>query len=185
MPSQREQICISRNLWGTEIHTDDSDPVAAAIHGGWIMPQFSDDQMEVLNLKVPDPNDEMSTDLPATLTAVPADGPMVPPPDMDLHITVLILPTLQKYSSSVVNGVKSREWGDNHDGMSFKIHQLDWVDEGLSRGEERSGEARRQRMRAAMSLMSLFAGDGERKKEGKNGVDSVNGGRQTLSAMVA
>jgi hypothetical protein len=76
--------------------------------------------------------------------------PPIPPPDKDLHITLLILPTLERYHSSVMYGLKSRAWGDNHDGMSFKVERIEWVDEGAAKGEERGGEARRKRLRSMM-----------------------------------
>ena len=37
-----------------------------------------------------------------------------------------------------------------HDGMSFKVEGISWVDEGAGRGEERGGEARRKRLKALM-----------------------------------
>ncbi|KAI5286775.1 hypothetical protein KEM52_001868, partial [Ascosphaera acerosa] len=33
---KREEICYRRALWGTGVYTDDSDPVAAAIHSGFL-----------------------------------------------------------------------------------------------------------------------------------------------------
>ncbi|KAK5152337.1 hypothetical protein LTR04_006429 [Oleoguttula sp. CCFEE 6159] len=161
---QREQICVARNIWGTDIHTDDTDPIAAAIHGGWIRGEWAKDvDTEMLDLE-PTHDSEIEVDHTAVdslqpLDAPPSVGPMTPPPDMDLHITLLILPALEAYASSVLRGLKSRAWGGNHDGMSFKILRLEWVDEGLTRAQERNAEAKRKRLRAAMSLLSLGAKD--------------------------
>ncbi len=72
----------------------------------------------------------------------------MPPAGKDLHITLVVLPQLQDYASTVAYGIKSRSWGGNHDGTSFKIDKIAWVDEGIGKGEERGGEARRKRLRA-------------------------------------
>lgn len=85
---------------------------------------------------------------------------MIPPAGKDLHITLLVLPQLQNYASTVAYGVKSRAWGGNHDGMSFKIEKIAWVDEGIGKGEERGGEARRKRLRAMFETRTMAAGPG-------------------------
>ena len=84
--------------------------------------------------------------------------PPVPPADQDLHITLLVLPRLEQYDSTVMFGIKSRKWDGRHDGMSFKVHRVDWVDEGVGRGEERSGEARRKRLRTLMQTGRICTG---------------------------
>ena len=173
---QRELICLDRNVCGTDIYTDDSDPIAAAIHAGWIRGEWADDvdvsllQLEPLSVRddniasenttfdkggeVSDSNSDR-----LVMTQPSAQGPIDPPPERDLHIVLLILPALQKYSSSVRHGLKSRCWGATHDGMSYEILKLVWVDEGGgSRGEERSGAARRERLRAAMALTGMKEG---------------------------
>jgi hypothetical protein len=111
--------------------------------------------------------------------APPAGGPVPPMKDMDLHLTLLILPQLERYASSVWNGVKSRTWGGNHDGVSFKIERMEWVDEGrATRYEERGGAARRKRMAALAVGLAAWKGvqvndsgltrvkDGKRKRDG-------------------
>lgn len=86
----------------------------------------------------------------------------MPPAAKDLHITLLVLPPLQNYASTVAYGIKSRRWGGNHDGMSFKIDKIAWVDEGIGKGEERGGEARRKRLRAMFETRTMAAGRGFR-----------------------
>lgn len=61
------------------------------------------------------------------LTKPPPRGPMLPPENKDLHVTIVVLPTLEKYSSVTRWGIKSREWGD-HDGLSFMILEIKWVE---------------------------------------------------------
>ena len=145
-PFQREQICARRALWGSGIYTDDSDPLAAAIHAGYVRGDWGDDaSLKLLELTERDKKVTLS---PPTLTG--SDIPEEPPPQKDLHVTLLILPPLEKYGSAVLHGLKSRKWGGNHDGMSFKVHKIEYVDEGSRRGEERGGEARRKRLKAMM-----------------------------------
>ncbi|KAF3480495.1 uncharacterized protein GIQ15_05842 [Arthroderma uncinatum] len=195
--SHREEICARRALWGTGVYTDDSDPVAAAIHSGFIRGEWAEDvDVSMLNLEIKDnrrsqpaattnghgsavakpassngntpsansnstKSDPASTAQSETPQQPPAASttpgtseskqlPPVPPPKKDLHIKLLILPTLERYDSSVMYGLKSRSWGKNHDGMSFKVLEIEWVDEGASKGEERGGEARRKRLRNMM-----------------------------------
>ncbi len=85
---------------------------------------------------------------------------MTPSAGKDLHITLLVLPQLQNYASTVAYGMKSRLWGGNHDGMSFKIEKIAWIDEGIGKGEERGGEARRKRLRAMLQTRTMTAGPG-------------------------
>jgi hypothetical protein len=158
---QRIQLCGQRNVWGTEVYSDDSDPIAAAIHSGWLRGEWPEDEVDASMLEI-GPEGSVAQEGSEVLTEPPSSGPVLPPPDMDLHITVLILPALQKYASSVAFGLKSRAWGENHDGMSYMIHKLEWIDEGLSRGEERGAAARRKRLDVAMRDVRLAEWSGKR-----------------------
>ncbi|KAF5860651.1 hypothetical protein ETB97_001284 [Aspergillus alliaceus] len=172
--SHREEICARRAIWGTGVYTDDSDPVAAAIHSGFMRGAWGEDvDPDMLDLEIKDayqhaPKTAQEVGLP--------DGdrprvPPVPPLDKDLHIIILILPRLEKYDSSVLFGLKSRAWDGTHDGMSFKVLRTEWVDEGVGRGEERSGEARRKRLRNMMQTGRICTGPGVLKLEHlRNGI---------------
>jgi hypothetical protein len=153
--SHREELCARRAVWGTGVYTDDSDPVAAAVHAGFIRGAWGEDVDEsMLGLEIKDTHHHAPQ---------PAEGdedrrPPVPPSDRDLHITLLILPKLERYESSVLFGIKSRVWDGSHDGMSFKVQRIDWVEEGAGRGEERGGEARRKRLRNLMQSGRICTG---------------------------
>ena len=43
VPLAREEITSRAFLWGTDVYTDDSDVVAACIHGGWIRGEWLED----------------------------------------------------------------------------------------------------------------------------------------------
>lgn len=155
---EREEICRRRALWGTDIYTDDSDVIAAAIHSGWLRGEFGDDvDPAILEIGRPSKADN-KTDKPANgphdVFTSPPNEPMVPPPGKELRLTLLVLPALEKYTSHISHGIKSRSWGNTHDGVSFRIEKMEWVHSSRGNGEDRSGEARRKRIR------SQFGGDG-------------------------
>lgn len=167
----REHICAERQVWGTDVYTDDSDPVAAAIHSGWILGAWDESidrnlllqqfckpdhsELHPKKVEVTNPKDESSM---VVLTEIPVSGPMMPPPDRDLHIDILILPPLLKYGGATVHGMRSRSWGSNHDGMSFKVVKISWVNEGqVGRYTER-GAAVRKRIKT-MPPTVLSCGD--------------------------
>ncbi|KAJ5325455.1 uncharacterized protein N7506_008557 [Penicillium brevicompactum] len=162
--SHREEICARRAIWGTGVYTDDSDPVAAAIHSGFIRGAWGEDVDEsMLDLEIKDtyqhapPPTDAEGKKPESEAKVPRIPP-VPPADKDLHITLLVLPRVNQYDSTLLFGLKSRKWDGRHDGMSFKVHAVDWVDEGVGRGEERGGEARRKRLRTLMQTGRICTG---------------------------
>ena len=154
--SEREDICQTRALWGTDVYTDDSDPVAAAIHSGWIRGAWGEDvDVSLLDLgdEVENPNPPASDteqtpgEVTVNVTKLPPH-PIIPPSKLDLHINLVMLPRLEGYSSTIRYGIQSREWKKTpHDGMSFMVESIAWMDEKTSRGEERSGEARRERLK--------------------------------------
>ncbi|KAG7116452.1 hypothetical protein HYQ44_007071 [Verticillium longisporum] len=173
----REEITYRRALWGTDVYTDDTDVVAACIHGGWIRGEWSNVDVNMLDLdrgilfqdKEPIPNkrrkdkerDEQArqeANMATYLDKAPNTGPVQVQPDRDMQVTILILPRLEKYSSTVRFGVKSREWGGTyggrksvHDGISFMITAIRWVDNGAGAQNRLRGKARRERMRRAMA----------------------------------
>jgi len=153
---ERSQIVTQRHLWGAKVYRDDSDPIAAAIHSGWLRGEWNDSvNVEMLDPRISAPNDP--SDAEETLENKPA-APVVPPPEMSLHITLLILPTLEEYFASTEYGITSRK-SMGHDGFSFQIQKLQWVDEGYGvRGQERGAAALKRRLDASNALMSLMNG---------------------------
>ena len=148
------------------MYTDDSDPVAAAVHSGWIRGEWEDDvDLSLLDLGSgeestgPARASEMEPkSKPSLVFSSRPAKPARPPAGMDLHITVLVLPALQSYASSVAHGLRSRAWGATHDGMSFQIQQIAWVSGGINGAEERGGEARRKRLKALMNPARMMPG---------------------------
>jgi hypothetical protein len=181
VPAAREEITSRRALWGTDVYTDDSDVVAACIHAGWIRGEWPEDvDVSMLGLdegySVSDvkgvgnavaPVQQSSSSNMLVLTEPPKNGPMQVPPNRDLHVTLLILPRLQKYASSTRFGIRSREFGgligdgtENkqravHDGISFMIIGLRWVVNGGESQNRLRGKARRERIRKALREVAL------------------------------
>ncbi len=144
-------------VWGTDIYTDDSDPLCAAIHDGWIRgawPAAIDASLLEPDLK----NVSLADDTPrvkdTVLDAPPPSGPMVVPTRKDMHITVIVLPALQYYASRVAHGVKSRIWGADHEGLSFKIEKIAFVDGGEGSGEEKNARVRKERIAASVEALT-------------------------------
>ncbi|XPS72126.1 hypothetical protein M3J09_004296 [Ascochyta lentis] len=164
-PRQRQHIVLERHLWGARVYRDDSDPIAAAIHSGWIRGEW-DDTVDVgmLDPRITAPNDP--SDAEDTLNKLPA-APVTPPADMDLQIEILILPQMQEYTGSVEYGISSRQ-SRAHDGLSFMINKIRWVEEGIgSRGQERTAAALKRRLDASATLLALMnGGDGLHRANG-------------------
>lgn len=167
--SSLEVICRQPQLWGTEIYTDDSDAVAAAVHSGWIKGDFGEYNQDLHEICDNDSERDNDEEVPQSLQSRP-QRPIKVPAGHDVHITLLILPPLQSYGATNQHHILSRDWKEAHDGMSYMIHGIDFVDEGTSsRFMERSGAARKKRIameeasrrqEAAAGLLMIANGSG-------------------------
>ncbi|KUJ13499.1 Rxt3-domain-containing protein [Mollisia scopiformis] len=148
----REEITSRKALWGTDIYTDDSDVIAACIHQGWFRGAWAPDvDVSLLDLDIEVEGNgavQPPVDDDALITSPPATGPMHVPERRDCHVTVLILPLLQKYSSLTRFGIRSREFGAKHDGyqsihdgLSFMIMSIRWV-KGVDGEDRENGKER-------------------------------------------
>ncbi|KAL1850372.1 hypothetical protein Daus18300_012967 [Diaporthe australafricana] len=181
-PSARAEVTSRRAVWGTDVYTDDSDVVAACIHGGWIRGEWPDDvDISLLGLEegigaeVKEPKgskkgrgketaDVLQKSNPDFLEAPLTTGPLQAPEGRDMHVMVQVLPKLEKYASTVRFGIKSREWGgklgrdgqrSSHDGLSFMIKSVRFVTNGAAPQSRLRGQARRDRMRKAMQEVEM------------------------------
>ncbi|CAA9959524.1 Rxt3-domain-containing protein [Pyrenophora teres f. maculata] len=112
-----EGICRRRQLWGTEIFTDDSDVVTAAVHSGWLKCKFGEFNSDLRKVCDNGPKHSNGAGAPLTLVERPSK-PVKVFNSYGAHITILILPPLESYASINQNHVTSREWKKKHDGMS-------------------------------------------------------------------
>ncbi|KAK7747896.1 hypothetical protein SLS53_001148 [Cytospora paraplurivora] len=177
----REEITSRRAVWGTDVYTDDSDVLAACIHGGWIRGEWPEDvDVELLGLdegigadikdakggkkgrgKELSPPQKRDSDF---LEVPPKTGPVQVPEGQDMHVMLLIMPKLERYASTVRFGIKSREWGgklgrdgqrSSHDGLSFMIQSIRFVTNGAGPQSRLRGRDRRERMRKAMQEVEI------------------------------
>jgi hypothetical protein len=187
VPAAREEITARRALWGTDIYTDDSDVIAACIHAGWFRGEWPDDVdvsllglnegysvSDVRGLFSVQGNSSKQAKLPSyhetsdlmILSEPPKNGPMPVPENRDLHVTLLILPRLEKYASTTRFGIKSREFGGRlgdedshqravHDGLSFMVIGMRWLTNGAAAQNRLRGKARRERIRKALAEVAL------------------------------
>ncbi|KAF9425842.1 hypothetical protein BGZ94_007173 [Podila epigama] len=118
-----------RELWGTDIYTDDSDVVAMVIHSGFYIPPLSPMSTEQDLIQPTGLQHNF-----ASLTQVHIC------PAFDLAVSIRVMPKLVKYQGSIKNRIKSRTWPTNHDGVSFKIESIRKLNAGeaLNRGRSQS-----------------------------------------------
>lgn len=136
--SSLKEITSRKSLWGTDIYTDDSDVIAAAIHSGWFRGVW-DESVDVSLLGLDLAGKAIPKKLGANgkdemLLQPPPSGPQNIPRNHDVHIDIVVLPLLEGYGSTIRFGIKSREWGikregyqGQHDGMSFMIVKVAFV----------------------------------------------------------
>lgn len=98
---------VTRKIWGTDVYTDDSDLGLVLIHAGWVRwnRQANQDTEEV---KRKNPRD-----------------------DDVIQVTVRVVPRLVRYTATERNGVRTRSWGNGHDGSSIVVEGAQRVTVGL------------------------------------------------------
>jgi Histone deacetylation protein Rxt3 len=161
----RKELVRDPYLFGTDVYTDDSNPLVAAMHGGWIRGAWASELDTTLmdlppesDLGVSDLKDREFGSIPGSTDDAeggvnPPAVPLTPPHGLDAHITLLVLPTLQRYARTLRFGVKSKEWvREIHDGLSFMVVGLKFVDEASRVGQDRTGKARRDRIRRELDM---------------------------------
>ncbi|KAJ9608120.1 hypothetical protein H2200_007108 [Cladophialophora chaetospira] len=144
---ERQLIVREQYLWGSGIYTDDSDPVAAAMHSGFIESARPNDAVLERLIEEQTPKIEG--------LAAPAK-PVPVPEGKDLHITLVVLPQLESYADSVRFGIKSRSWPGTkpglHDGVSYMVLKTEFLEDGvMNRRLGRTGEERRKRLRQELA----------------------------------
>lgn len=89
----------NNEIWGTDVYTDDSDPLLAMRHCGLDIDNVHNNEHELMrtpgNLHNPD-NVQAPEDLPQ---------------DFYIDVTLILLPPLQRYYSLQRHGIASRQWG--------------------------------------------------------------------------
>lgn len=158
---ERRLICSSRNLWGTGIYTDDSDPIAAAVHMGFLKGAYNSNIDEtLLNRVIEEQNPKV--DMPKDLR--PASKPLVTTDSQDLKITLVVMPQLESYAQTSRYGITSRPWPPgpehtHHDGVSFSVLKVEPVELGTEeRRSGRTGASKRARLQAQLAARQNVVG---------------------------
>lgn len=162
---QRRDVHRRRCVWGTEVYTDDSDVLGVLVHLGkvpGVLPDGVDSSLVaeaggrkiVMNgmTSASPRSPPISSPVKKKVNGITngkadkqqaQDGPTIPA-SKDLIVNLLILPTLEKYTGSTRNALKSRSWNTIHDGMSYSIWDMEWVDAGEA--EARGGGSKKRRL---------------------------------------
>lgn len=97
----------SRRIWGTDVYTDDSDLGLALVHAGWI--RWS---KEAMDSGVVRPGIDSKLGIKDSQAKRGVDV---------VEVTVRVVPKLLRYIATERNGVRTRSWGNGHDGGSIVI----------------------------------------------------------------
>lgn len=106
-------INLERRVWGTEVYTDDSDLVGVLVHGGWLVPAS-----------------------PSAAEGAGADGhgKRKRPNQLTeagLRVEVRVVGRLLRFIGTDRHGIKSRGWGNGHDGASIIVENVSRIEVGL------------------------------------------------------
>ncbi|KAF9113708.1 hypothetical protein BGX27_000979 [Mortierella sp. AM989] len=136
-----------RELWGTDIYTDDSDIVAMLIHNGFFIPPMSVNSSDQDSIQ---PMGQQHNFAPEPIKHIC--------PGYDLAVTLRVLPKLVKYQGSIRHRIKSRTWRTGHDGVSLKIESIrkmcpgEALNRGRSQSKRRMKEYNQERLRVLANI---------------------------------
>jgi len=86
----------------------------------------------------------------------------------DVIVDILILPPLEKYSSTVRNAIKSRSWLRQHDGMSYMVRDVKTAEPGEAEGRGKSMRKQRLNEREHIRKWGTLPG-----REGEGGLKTL------------
>ena len=149
-------------VWGTDVYTDDSDVLAMCVHAGWIEAPHIPHVPEWLAGggagRVARAWTEMSERAHEAPHDADAGAEMQAPAGAtcDLSVVLRIAPKLILYKGCLRGGLRSRSWGNTHDGVSLVVESVELRPPGYAAARgRRSSKARidhmvavRQRMQA-------------------------------------
>uniref|UniRef100_V5EIJ6 Uncharacterized protein n=2 Tax=Kalmanozyma brasiliensis (strain GHG001) TaxID=1365824 RepID=V5EIJ6_KALBG len=158
---------LRRKLWGTDVYTDDSDVLAMCVHAGWV--EGPSLESEGIPAWVPPGRAARAwTGLtPPTPTAKQEPGKAGRP--CDLSVILRIAPKLIAYKGCQRGGIKSRSWGNSHDGVSLVVESVELKQPGYAQGKgRRSAKGRIDQLAAYRCVV-----EGTVVKRDKEGLEKV------------
>ncbi|KAG0202940.1 hypothetical protein BGX33_009387 [Mortierella sp. NVP41] len=136
-----------REVWGTDVYTDDSDVVAMLIHAGYFIPPTHSQCTDEDSLH---PTSQMHNFVSNPIKHIC--------PGFDLAVTLRVMPKLIRYQGSIRNRIKSRTWSSGHDGVSFRIESIrklgagEALNRGRSQSKRRMKEYSQERLRVLANI---------------------------------
>ncbi|BGO96828.1 hypothetical protein JCM10021v2_000462 [Rhodotorula toruloides] len=118
-----------REVWGTDVYTDDSDVLAMLLHSGWLRVTRRERRVKA---------GEKGAGADAIRRArIPGEERIVlPPTDGEekgvpkaLCVKLGVVPALVRYEGIERQGIRSRSWGNGHDGVSLRIEEVKPLDD--------------------------------------------------------
>lgn len=109
---------INNELWGSQLYTDDSDPLLALLHSAVFTSSGSEGPAVLQELRTPanlENPENVKGELPPG--AIP----------YDLKMVLLLLPPLQFYGSTKNGDIRSRSWTTSHDGITYGVYGIEVV----------------------------------------------------------
>ncbi|WWD07445.1 hypothetical protein V865_005544 [Kwoniella europaea PYCC6329] len=97
-------VSKERKIWGTDVYTDDSDLGLILVHAGWLRWSKSISSPVEVQKKGRNPRDQ----------------------DV-INVTVRLVPRLIRYTATERNGVRTRNWGNGHDGSSIVVERVERI----------------------------------------------------------
>lgn len=154
---------LRRKLWGTDVYTDDSDVLAMCVHAGWVegpsleaegIPAWvppgraarawngftataDSKTIEGADVAMEDATENGKEEQGADATPAKAQV------SCDLSVILRIAPKLIAYKGCQRGGIKSRSWGNSHDGVSLVVESVELKQPGYAQSKgRRSAKAR-------------------------------------------
>jgi len=156
-----------RKLWGTDVYTDDSDVLAMCVHAGWIeappipgVPEWlsgggSRRVAQAWTALAERQAKATGEPLPLRPPAEPVS--LVPHSTCDLSVILRIAPKLILYKGCHRGGVRSRSWGNTHDGVSLVVESVELRGPNYAAGTGRRSMKARLRHMAQLRTLAAAA----------------------------
>lgn len=124
-----------RQVWGTDVYTDDSDVLALLVHSGWLRVTRRErkrragergagaDAIRRARV-VGEERIETVQSAPSTTTAEKGLD-ATPASARAIKVTLGVVPPLIRYQGIERQGIRSRSWGNGHDGVSLRVEKVE------------------------------------------------------------
>ncbi|ORY85419.1 histone deacetylation protein Rxt3-domain-containing protein [Leucosporidium creatinivorum] len=120
-----------RKVWGSDVYTDDSDVLALLLHSGWL--RLGRRKLGGKKLVA---GEKGAGDQAVKASRAPwkgfggeGEGEKKQEGVKSLIVKLVVAPRLVRYQGCERMGIKSRSWGNGHDGVSLMVESVDLVDE--------------------------------------------------------